>query len=306
MLDHDEKGRLYNELVTRRKACDPEANQNCSKKVKCPERDDLPAGRHMSLLNVADAAKQIDEDDCQIGPRSVLHNSLDAPILIVLQDFGTVGYYQDQYKMQKRVHGEFKGHLMPESKKDRWDGKEGRTPTMNRLEESVQKLVGDDFTFNEVDKKHRVFITSSCLCLRNEVIKNEEGAWVADRSQGYRSGSFGKKWSTECCQLFMHNDDHTGLIDIMNPKVVLGVGKHATEGILSSYGKKVADDYYTVVKNGQNGIRLEGRTMLFPVFHTDDLAAAQRSRLSMELYRNKDDGLADWKGVIDYWKKRSG
>ncbi len=294
---------MYNDLVKKRRDCNPEDNLSCSNKVKCPDKDDLPAGRYMSLVNVAEAARQIGGDDLQIGPRSALHNNLDAPVLIVLQDFGTVGYYQDQYSMQIRTHGEFKGHMMPENKKDGWDGKEGRTPTTNHLEESVKKLVGSDFTFNAIDPKNRVFITDSCLCLKNEVIKNEEGAWVTDRSQGYRSGSFGKKWSTECCQRFMHNDDHTGLIDIISPKVVLGIGKHATEGVLSSYGKKVTGDYYSVVKNGQNGIKLEGRTRLFPVFHTSDLATDQRSRLSMDIHGNNDDEMADWRGVKRYYKK---
>lgn len=304
MVNHDEKERLYHMLVEKRKACNPDDNPNCSNKVKCPEKDNLPVGRYMSLVNVAEAARQIGGDDLHIGPRSALHNNLDASVLIVLQDFGTVGNYQDQYTMQKRTYGEFKGHMMPEIRKDGWDGKEGRTPTTNHLEWFIQKLIGNDFTFNEVDQKNRVFITNSCLCLKNEVIKNAEGAWVTDRSQGYKSGSFGKKWSTECCQRFLHNGERTGLIDIISPKVVLGIGKHATEGVLSSYGRKAAGDYYSIVKDNQNGIRLDGRTRFFPVFHTSDLGAGQRSRLSIELHGDDDDTMADWRGVIRYYKTR--
>jgi len=306
VFSFDEKQVSYDALVARTKSCNPKSKSNpiCSRKLSYKVKDDPSLNRFITLQNASEVEGEKANDENQIGPRSALHNSLNASIMLVLQDFGTIGDYKHQREMQMKEYGEFKGQKMPENKQDL--GKNGRTPTTDNLEDRMKALLQDDtFTFNMADPKGRIFITNSCLCLRNEITHKSDGSPETTRLHGYKSSSYTDQWSIECCKRHMHNKENSGLIDIIRPMMVIGIGQPASRGILSCYSQTIHGRYFDFVRDNINGIPLGNGTIFFPVFHTSNQTHQVRKELSIEL-NDLENHFCDWNGAVRYYRENQG
>jgi uracil-DNA glycosylase len=129
----------------------------------------------------------------------------------------------------------------------RWEGRD--QPSGNPTNENLQRLlkkVGVRVAKPRDQQDQVVFFTNLILCLKT----------------GGLQGRVDEEWFTNCACTFTKP-----LIDIINPRAVLGLGKKVSECILSLYGipyKK--NDVFSRMIN-LSPYRLTKSTVLFPLYH---------------------------------------
>ena len=117
------------------------------------------------------------------------------------------------------------------------------------------------------ETKNPIFLTNAILCLK----------------KGGLSGQVKKRWFDNCGKNFLQP-----LIEIIQPKVVVTLGKYAYEVICKLYGlPKVT--YKDAVILHKEGFLLTNRTRFLPMYHC--------SRRVLISYRHLDEQILDWQKV---------
>lgn len=170
-------------------------------------------------------------DSEQIGPWSRWQGNLNAPLMVVGQDWGGIDYFV-------------------ESNKDKDKGRDKRD---NPTDLNLIKLVKiADFLIQDVylpEGQNVLFFTNAILCLKQGKLSDN----VSDEDRKAR----------ECfknCESFLRRQ-----IEIVNPAVVVGLGKHAYQAILSGFNLKAGK--FSEEVEEENGRELLNGIHVFAVYH---------------------------------------
>jgi DNA polymerase len=232
-----DKNTKYNELVKQRKAC-----------LLCKDE----------LCNPA-KVDGYDKFDREIGPWSRWQGNLDADLMIVGQDWGTVKLLRDNYLID--------------------DGDELESqPTSKRLFELVNgiRVTKRPLTWKLLSRKGELFFTNAILCLKENDTPMQ--------------GKVKSAWFDNCVgkKKFLRQQ-----IEIVNPKVVVGLGRRAFGSILRSFdlaSKFPPSMKLSEIVRDKKGIELPGtRARAFAVYHP--------GAAGWNINRTKRDHQRDWERI---------
>lgn len=225
------RAQVYAALVERRK--------NCHLCIGLCNPYDIERYRHL---------------DTEIGPWSQWQGNLDATLMIVGQDWGSVKFLESKF-----LGG----------------GAEDRSnPTNKRL---VQLLANEniDIDWKWRGRNSRLFFTNAVLCLRSG----------ASNMQGKPN----KDWFKNCVsENFLREQ-----IKIVNPKVVVGLGRLAFDSILRSFGLQSAfpsSITLSEIVQDKSGVKLgTTRARAFAVYHC--------GAAGWNINRTEQQHYHDWKRI---------
>ncbi|MGH1363296.1 MAG: uracil-DNA glycosylase family protein [Calditrichia bacterium] len=194
-------------------------------------------------------ASQIDDgryDTDRIGAYSNWQDNLDSPIVLVGQDFADVAGFRT-----------FKG----------WAGYNvGTNLTLIKLFESI----GIDLEVPQLGAPNdKVFFTNAVLCMK-------KGVKGKSRRQQYIPAACYKN-----CQPFLRQT-----IDIVSPRVVLGIGKKAIQSVLRCYNVKMSLNMSEIAGKP---VFLNANSVIIPLYHP--------SRTVQNTHRSFEQMLKDWRVV---------
>lgn len=195
---NEEKLRLYQELVSRRKLC-----KRCS-----------------GLINPSFVENGI-FDSNQIGPWSLWQGNLTTKILVVGQDWGDVKY------------------LIEHKGRDR-DNNPTNQNLIKLLASIGIKIEGPDSRI----ENDLLFFTNAILCLK----------------QGGLSASVKEEWFVNCGELFLKP-----LIEIIRPKIIIGLGKRAYDIIMRLY--RLRKDNFKKAVEENKPIQITKDIFFFAAYH---------------------------------------
>ena len=188
-------------------------------------------------------------DSEQIGPWSLWQGNLNAPLMVVGQDWGTTDYFE-------RNHG--------------------RDTRGNPTDLNLIKLIGTaGFSIQDVylpEGQNVLFFTNAVLCLK--------------------SGNLQAEVKKDCfinCASFLRRQ-----IEIINPVVVVGLGKHAYEAILSYFNLKAGR--FRAEVESENGKELLNGTHVFAVYHCGSK--------STNMNRPLEEQMKDWMRIRKFMDKK--
>jgi len=248
----------YEKLVKDRKSCLPYP----SNPYGC-DGSTVKGAPDLVLLNPSQIEKTKLPDYNEIGLISVVQKSLDAEIMVVLQDWGDISDYRKT--IQEEGSEGFKGFGGPYR---------SRNSTLENLNECLAFVL--DRNQNEgghislLDHSYpEIFLTNSMLCLKS---------WNrSEKNTDYYDGD----WSSRCSAKFLPE-----LIDIIQPSIIIAAGKHAFQSISRTVFKveppeTLADAIINVEKWEKSlTTSLSGgkSCRMFPVYHPNDRCRANRSQ----------------------------
>lgn len=159
-------------------------------------------------------------DSGQIGPWSRWQGNLNAPLMVVGQDWGGTDYFLKN-----------KGHDKP-----------GNPTDLNLI--NLINIAG--FTIKDVylpEGQNILFFTNAILCLKG----------------GNLQSDVQKEWFHNCA-FFLRKQ-----IEIVNPSIIVGLGKHAYEAVLSCYRLKAGS--FKAEVEAEKGRELPNGITVFAVYH---------------------------------------
>jgi DNA polymerase len=185
--------------------------------------------------------------DCdEIGAWSAWQGNLDAPILVVGQDWGDVGWFV------------------------RESGKSTSTSVTNKTLIELLHSVGFDIPLaRNSSGRGALFFTNAILCLK----------------PGGAQGRVQHEWFQNCGGRFLRP-----LIELVRPKVVVGLGERAYATVLSSYGLKPGP--FSGAVEAREPVQLSGDIAAFAVYHCG--ARIQNT------HRKLESQLRDWKRIAAF------
>jgi hypothetical protein len=150
----------------------------------------------------------------------------------------------------------------------------GREEEDNCINKNLQKLFRDALGISLENpasgkKNGRLFFTHSILCLKKRGL----------------SASLEQKYAVDCCSKFLKP-----LIQCIEPKVVITLGKIAYESIVRSYTMQILPLNEAI--ESPDGFPIDRRSRLFPVYHC--------GKRGWNVIRKGDLQLEDWKKIRDY------
>ncbi len=152
-------------------------------------------------------------------------------------------------------------------------GRDSENSETNRNLIKLFGSIGISIKGPDSEEKHQdLFFTNAVLCLK------EGGAQaVTDKS-----------WFETCGKMFLRP-----LIELVEPKVVIALGEKAYRAIMDAYYKPIPKyKKYSEVVEIEDGIWLNGKNRLFPVYHP--------SRRIINTYRPMDVQFKDWLKIKKY------
>ena len=166
-------------------------------------------------------------------------NNLDADILLVGQDWGN---FRDS-KYQELVRS-IKSSNKDSSKCFKYPFE--KNPTDNSLCKLFAEL-GDTYIIKESNNP-KVFFSNLVLCYRY-------GSGI--------SGGFRQRWARNCSEYFLR------LVSIIQPKVIICLGRSVFEAVVKSFGEKPPKcDYNSTISNDARTLSLKGTSYtVFPMAH---------------------------------------
>ena len=187
-------------------------------------------------------------DSDEIGPWSQWQGYLNAPMMVVGQDWGGTKYFGDN---------------------------KGRDIQGNPTDINLIKLVGAaGFSIQDVylpQGQNVLFFTNAILCLKD----------------GNLQSPVQKDWFVNCATLLRRQ------IEIVSPAVVVGLGKHAHEAILSCFNLK-AGPFRKEVES-VNGRELPNGIHAFAVYHCGSK--------SLNMNRRMEEQIKDWTRIRRFLAK---
>ena len=204
----------YRELVIERKAC----------------------RRCQDLKNPSDVEGGCYDSD-HIGPWSRWQGNLDAPVMVVGQDWGDTRYFLKYQGVE--------GPGNPTNK------------TLAMLLGTIGIAIGEP---GQTDGADVVFFTNAILCLK----------------EGGLQGDVRREWF-QCCRPFLQRQ-----IEIISPKVVVGLGQRAFESIVTAFDMK-PPAFRNAVED-ERGIVLPNGSRLFAVYHCGARILNTHRSLSAQLH----------------------
>ncbi|MDP2319683.1 MAG: uracil-DNA glycosylase family protein [Acidobacteriota bacterium] len=221
----DDRRQRYQNLVGARKVC-----RLCS---------------NWGLINASEVRGELDSE--QIGPWSGWLGDLNARVMVVGQDWGDQGNFEDQ-----------RGHNWPDS----------TTTRMSATNRTLLELLAEAGIVPKVGpgESSGVFLTNAVLCFRR---------------QGGASGPVQSRWFQNCGTSFLRPQ-----IELVNPRVVICLGKCAYEAVLATYG---LPRNWPAAVNGAGTALTMGGPVAFAVYHC--------SQVCLNTHRKKPDQLKDWKRI---------
>lgn len=194
-------------------------------------------------------------------------NNLNAKILVVGQDWGTYNYGSDatiEYIKSK------------DNNSDNRYMDNNQSETDNNLCQLFEHI-GYDIRNEDCSD---LFFTNFVLCYR------EKGL----------SGGFERKWADNCSDYFVR------LVKIIQPKIIICLGKNVYNGVMRSFGKKIpVENFNKVIENGKRTLRIDGidsDVHIFPMAHCGNLGTYNRNdgmktKYDDKLYLQK----RDWEAI---------
>lgn len=160
----------------------------------------------------------------------------------------------------------------------KWKGAD--QPSGNPTNANLQKLL-QQFTIDldgpQEPQEQKIFLTNLILCLKDGGLQ----APIED------------EWLTNCSEKFFRK-----LVELVNPRIVMSLGKKVSEAILHLYGIPHRKTW-TLSQLMQNGpFNLFGSTYLFPVYHCG-ASGVNRNRAL-------EDQITDWKKVAEWFGTSGG
>lgn len=158
---------------------------------------------------------------------------------------------------------------------EKWNGRD--QPSGNPTNENLQELlkiinlpVG-----RPQDKQNQItFFTNAILCLKT----------------GGLQAKVEQEWFLNCIRYFLKP-----LIDIIDPKIIISLGKRTSESIITLYGIKFSksENFTSIVEKAP--YLLNDKTVLFPVYHCG-IGSVNRNRSFSQQQ-------ADW-AKIEMWRQK--
>lgn len=193
-------------------------------------------------------------DSEQIGPWTLWQGNLDAPIMVVGQDWGGTRYFSDN---------------------------NGRDVRGNPTDLNLIKLVEmAGFSIQDVylpQGQNVLFFTNAILCLK-------DGNLQADVE---------KDWFYNCFSFLRRQ------IEIVNPVVIVGMGKEAYQAILKGFGIKEKVDILKPEVALKEGRLLPNGSRVFAVYH-----CGKRVLNSKKTGRTMEEQKKDWMRIRKFLEKQ--
>ena len=204
--------------------------------------------------NLTNPSEFPDMDSCEINPWSLWQGNLNADILLVGKDWGGVEYF---LKNEGRDSGKF--------------------TTDRNLVYLFNNVLGIPLRNpREETNNELAFFTNVVLCLR-------EGSLTTKTEKV--DDAYLKKCSFDCAKKYLRP-----LIGIINPKVVITLGKIPYDAVMTAYYLKAEKNLIDAVES-QKSIYLGDTTRLFPVYHCGGKGL---------IIRNFETHIKDWERIKSY------
>jgi uracil-DNA glycosylase len=198
-------------------------------------------------------------DSDEIGPWTLWAGDLDADLMVVGQDWGDENYFKDNHGMDKPNNPT----TVALSELLAGIGKELPSPPPDRGQSNSRRKTG-------------VFLTNALLWLK---------------SGGMRA-KLKEEWFDERALYFLREQ-----IAIVEPRVVVGLGRHAYNAILRAYGLPVPRGPLRTIVEASAGRELSGpNTLLFGVYHC--------GAYGRNINRLPDEQRKDWQRIGRALKSR--
>jgi hypothetical protein len=244
-----------------------ERYRDCVKKVKGCAKNCNSSGKGARLLHCADCDEINLWSYWQGG-----ETHLDAKILLVGQDWGP---YDPQEYAESRIVKEIIENRKSNPTKyySYTDGNDSITDK-NLIE--LFNSIGYDITKDQPD----LFFTNFVLCYREKNF----------------SGDFKQVWADNCSEHFKE------LADIIQPNVILCLGRNVYESVLKVFGKTVPSESYNKIIDKHEPTAVDGHDFkIFPLAHCGGMGTSNRNRGKNT---DKNDLLAqqkiDWGYIKNY------
>ena len=197
-------------------------------------------------------------------------NHLNAKILLVGQDWGSMD--TEKYEEARIVEN------IVQKKKTEPDKYlsyvEGNTNPTDRNLIKLFKTIGYDITEECAD----LFFTNLALCYRED---------------SKISGGFKPIWASNCGEFFKE------LVDIIQPKVILCLGRGTYEGVMKALGGKAESGSYNEIIDEHTPSEAGGYKV-FPLAHCGSMGTANRNK-DKDKYEDKlHYQKEDWKAIQKY------
>jgi uracil-DNA glycosylase len=169
-------------------------------------------------------------DTDQIGPWTCWQGKLDADVVVVGQDWADIDYFKEVC---------------------------GRCKPSNPTNENLRKLlsgIGLTIKRPQEPQDQVLFLTNLILCLKPN--HKEEG------KKGGLQGPVDDEWFANCSYTFFKP-----LMDIVNPKIIIALGKEPSKSILTLYGISYSKSAPLSEMIKQSPYILMNTMVLFPVYH---------------------------------------
>jgi len=158
----------------------------------------------------------------------------------------------DEIGPWSRLHGDLNAKLMIVGQD--WGGQQYYrdfkglddldNPTMNNLQHLLAKIGMDVSTTTYAPQKRGLFLTNAILCLKS----------------GGLQAKIDRSWLANCGERFLRKQ-----IEIVSPKIVVGLGSDAFNAILVSFGQKEMKLSDAILD--KSGVPLSSTTRLFAAYH---------------------------------------
>jgi len=207
----------------------------------------------------------------EIGPYTKWANDVNADVLIIAQDFA------DQASYDK-----FKGTVQLKKIKDLDNFKEYDTITNFNLRELTKQVPSIKLGAPSIGNSTNVFITNSVLCMK----------------KGEMSTSINSKVSTNCGRQFLKP-----LIELIQPKVIVTLGKEAAVSVLKQYMfknpellKTTRGSFSEIFKSSP--YTLGDKLKLYTLYHPSQLGVNNRNKIESDKDKPRLYFMEkDWKGI---------
>lgn len=209
---------------------------------------------------------------------------LDAEILLVGQDFGHIPDVEVTEKALKQA-GDAQGQI--QYKKLFAPMNSVTDDNLCRLFEVIKgcEAVGSDFEKAERNCKN-VFFTNYVCCYR----------------EGNTSGGFNKEWTENC------KDNFKELVEIIQPKVIICLGRRIFDSVLVAAGMKRSKGSYndTVLKGAVSASFGNTAATVFPMAHPGTMGTLNRCKakdnpgMKQSMEKGLELQIRDWEMINEY------
>ena len=155
----------------------------------------------------------------------------------------------------------------------KWEGIDppSNNPTNDNLRKLFSKSFGIDIKAPREPREHHVFLTNVILCLKSGGLQ----APVLD------------EWFWKCSTKFFRP-----LVEIVNPRAVLTLGKRVAESVLATYEIPYKKSWRMIDLINKGPFRLFRSTYLFPLYHCG-AGSINRNRPFSQQFE-------DWQRVVNW------